>query len=328
MKNYKFEEIESCEIVGSFENEYVYDIEVDDETHTFIADDILVHNSAFFSYKPLMDSCNWKGDEHEFIFTVARERLEPLFKKKFDNYAKKYNVKNLQDFELENLNESILFFTKKKYIKHTLWEDGVVNERLTNIVPKNVSIMHKSTPPFCREKVYNIVKYIFDNYKSYSIKDLLKYVKDIKKEFNLIDINNLSKVTTINQYASNKAIVDGKYIDTPGIIDDKTELKWANNTYFTVKAAGYYNHLLNKHPELQSKYEFIKPGTRIKYYYCKNGLNDRFAYPIDEFPHEFAPEMDMDEQFLDTITNNVNQFVKALGLPELNKRLSIVLPLF
>lgn len=285
-------------------------------------------DSAFFTYTPFMESCNWKGDPQEFIFTVARERLEPLFKKKLDNYAKKFKVKNLQDFELENVNESILFLAKKKYIKHALWEDGVISKRLETLVPKNVNIMHKSTPPFCRDKINSIVKYIFDKYDSYTIKDMLKFVKDIKKEFALASVDDLSKTTGVNSYYSSKIVVDGKYIDSPGIIDDKTELKFGSNTYYTVKAAGYYNYLLNQHPELQSKYEFIKPGTRIKYYYCKSDINARFAYPLGEYPHEFAPEMDIDEQFLDTITDQVNIFLSPLGLPELNKRLSIVIPLF
>lgn len=285
-------------------------------------------DSAFFSFKPMMDSCNWTGDPQQFIFMCCKERLEPLFKKKLEAYAKRYHVKNLQEFELENVNESVLFLAKKKYIKHTLWEDGVVYKRLETFVPKNVSLMHKSTPPFCREKIHNIIKYIFDKYDSYTLKDILKFVKDIKKEFSLANIDDLSKSTGVNSYYSSKVIVEGQYIDTPGIIDDKKELKFGSNTYFTVKAAGHYNYLLNQHPELQSKYEFIRPGTKVKYYYCKSDINERFAYPIGEYPHEFAPELDIDEQFLDTITDQVNAYIKALGLPELNKRLSVVLPLF
>ena len=44
---YIIEEIESVEQLENFDNEYVYDIEVDDNTHTFIANDILVHNSVY-----------------------------------------------------------------------------------------------------------------------------------------------------------------------------------------------------------------------------------------------------------------------------------------
>ena len=34
---------------GEFNNEYVYDIEVEDGSHTFLADNILAHNSCVFS---------------------------------------------------------------------------------------------------------------------------------------------------------------------------------------------------------------------------------------------------------------------------------------
>ena len=51
---YFFDDIEICECVGCFEDEYVYDIEMLDETHTFIANDILVHNSLYISYENLV----------------------------------------------------------------------------------------------------------------------------------------------------------------------------------------------------------------------------------------------------------------------------------
>ena len=56
-----FEEIESCELIGNFNDEYVYDIEVDDDTHTFIANDMLVHNSLFVSFNPIINHCDWRN---------------------------------------------------------------------------------------------------------------------------------------------------------------------------------------------------------------------------------------------------------------------------
>jgi len=43
--NYKLVEIDEIEEIGSYEDEYVYDLEMEDESHTFIANDILVHNT-------------------------------------------------------------------------------------------------------------------------------------------------------------------------------------------------------------------------------------------------------------------------------------------
>lgn len=328
MKNYKFEEIESCEIIGYFEDEYVYDIEVDDETHTFIGDDILVHNSAFVAFEPGMISCNWTGDEQKFVEMVSKFRLEKLFLSKLKNYAKKYNVENIQDFELENINEAVLFCTKKKYIKHTIWEDGRQYDRLTNIAPKGVDLIKKGTPKFARAKVMDIIMYIFDNSKTYNIKDLLKFVRDLRKEFEIVDINDIVPTANINAYWSSKFRNGTEILDGPGIIEDKENFVCAKGTYYTIKAAGLHNHLLQKHPELINDYDIIRPGTKVKIYPTTHELNDKFCYTVGAYPAEFAPQVDYDTLFQKTVNDQVNYYINALGLPELNKRLKVVISLF
>ena len=116
---YEFDEIESCECIGEFHDEWVYDVEVDDETHTFIANDILVHNSLFVSFKPAMDHCEWRHtyeSELEFIQALDKHRYAEYFKKCLDDFAATYGVENKQDFELERISESIINIAKKKYI--------------------------------------------------------------------------------------------------------------------------------------------------------------------------------------------------------------------
>ena len=74
---YIFDDVEYCEEIGVFNDEYVYDVEVDDDTHTFIANDILVHNSLFVSFKPAIENCEWKN----LLFT--NNKLDDYFKKYF-----------------------------------------------------------------------------------------------------------------------------------------------------------------------------------------------------------------------------------------------------
>lgn len=285
-------------------------------------------DSLFVGFEPAMESAGYTGPEQEFIMKIAKFRLEPLFKAKLNSYAKKYHVANIQDFELENINESIIFLAKKMYIKHTIWEDGTQYPRLQNIVPKGVDLIKKGTPKFAREKVMQIINYLFDNSKSYNIKDLLKFVRDLKKEFELTDVSDIVKSTNLNNYWSSKLIVDGKLIDGPGIVQDKDKLVYAKGTYVTLKAAGLYNHLLYQHPELINNYEIIKPGVKVKIYPCISELNNKFCYIPGQFPKEFAPAVDYDELFQKTVADQVNTYIKALGLPELNKRLKIVMSLF
>lgn len=285
-------------------------------------------DSNFISFDPGMKSCNWQGSEMDFIMQISKNRLEPLFKSKLNKLAKQYKTTNLQDFELENISESVLYVTKKKYIKHVLWEDGRTYKRLTNIAPKGVTLIQRGTPKFAREKILEIITYIFDNYKTYNIKDLLKFVRNLRKEFELADIKDITKSTSISYYWSSKEMENGKIIDGKGIVNDTTDLVFGKGTYFMTKAAGLHNYLLNQHKELHEIHEFIKPGSKVRYYPCIHEKNDVFCFNSGKYPHEYAPPVDYDDQFQKTITSTVNYYMKPLGLPELNKRLSIVLSIF
>jgi hypothetical protein len=89
-----------------------------------------------------------------------------------------------------------------------------------------------------------------------------------------------------------------------------------------VKAAAFHNYLLNQNGTLKSRYNLLKAGNKIKFYYCKHSTNDVFAFSRGMYPKEFAPPVDIDTQFEKTVLNTVNMFTEALGLPLLNARLT------
>ena len=56
---YEIVDIDSVECIGEFEDEYVYDIEMRDDTeHTFFANDILIHNSVYVSIDSVLKNQN------------------------------------------------------------------------------------------------------------------------------------------------------------------------------------------------------------------------------------------------------------------------------
>jgi hypothetical protein len=267
-------------------------------------------------------------------------KFKDYFNEKLDLYANnkdKFNciVENVQDFEMERINESVLFLQKKTYIQHVTWEDGTNYERLKYIYPKNVSLMKYSTPTFAREKIKDIINYLFSHPKDYNLKDFLRLIKDIKKQFQNAELEDISETTSCNNYDN--------YIE-----NDKESFIYKSGCPAGVKAAAYYNYKLNqtsinnedddddnentifKDNNLKNKYEFIKSGNKIKYFYCLESeeQNDRFGYLRGAYPYEFAPKCDYDKQFKKTILENVNKYITALNLPELNERLSVILPLF
>jgi hypothetical protein len=406
MEDYFFDDIESCEQIGEFEDEWVYDIEMNDDTHTFIANDMLVHNSVFVGFEPAINSCEWvdqvfnsdylnsinkpfsiltkskfkvkfknknlqsailiesidettkekikkavdnseillidgefvkdwnlekeikdfKGEifynwkrELDFIHGIDKFRFADYFKECLDELAASYGVDNKQDFELERVSESIINIAKKKYIQHIVYEDGIPFERLTYIFPKGVELVRSSTPLFARDKIIGIVKYLFEHPDTFNIKELLKLVKNLRKEFDLCVPDRIDEISMQSSCS--------KYEEK--VLNDKEKLEFVTGTHFAVKSSSMHNYLLHRNKNLQSKYEFIKSGTKIKYYYCKDkSLNDIFAYIRGSYPIEFAPEIDLDVQFMKCILSPINSIIEPLGLPRINERLSVVMSIF
>jgi hypothetical protein len=114
------------------------------------------------------------------------------------------------------------------------------------------------------------------------------------------------------------------------VINDKSlPLQFVSGAHFAVKSAAHHNYLLNENKSLQNKYEFIKSGTKIKYYVCKDKkITGMFAYIRGSYPIEMAPEIDYDTQFSKSILSPINSIIEPLGMPEITKRLSVVMDIF
>ena len=259
---------------------------------------------------------NWSR-EVDYIHGMDHFRYGGYFKQCLEDYAATFGVENKEDFELERISESIISLAKKKYIQHVSFEDGIPYERLTYLFPKGVELVRSSTPLFAREKIINIVKYLFEHSNTFNIKDLLKLIKALRKEFELADIDDISMQSSCSNYQTK-------------IIDDKNlPLQFVNGAHFAVKASAYHNYMLHQNKALQNKYEFIKSGTKIKYYYCKNKNNgDIFAYIRGSYPIEIAPAIDYDIQFAKCILSPINKIIEPLGMPEITERLSVVMNIF
>ena len=115
--NIKRSKIKRVEHVGYFgsenEPEYVYDVGVEEDTPYFFADNILVHNSCYFSLDPLFNDEDSPFSQME----VTKENVAKLY----DEMAKALNstfggfMDAAFNTERENVAESGLFIKKKRY---------------------------------------------------------------------------------------------------------------------------------------------------------------------------------------------------------------------
>jgi len=273
-----------------------------------IEDEITVYNdtdSSYVTFEPVMRSCGWSGDPKKFILSLYDLRLKTFLDQCFDRYAKRFNTNNLQNFEMELISESAVFLAKKKYVLNPVWKDpGIDIQSLTKIKPKGVEIVQGSTPPFVRTKLTDLVRYIFTHKKALQYAEFVKILKDIKTEFKVQPIEQTSITKGISDYE--KFIVNDKKTDQPFEVRKGCPIH--------VRAAGMYNYTLNQNKKWKSKYEMIKAGDKVKYYYAE-GDDQVFAYHTDSYPYEFALKMNVDIQFEKTIISPINRFLDALGHP-------------
>ena len=275
-------------------------------------------DSLYVSFTPVIESCGFKGDELDFILHLDRIIVKKIFTQYLEEYSAKFGVKNIHDFELETINRSALHIQKKHYINNVAWEDGIFYENLSYFYPKGVEIVKSSTPPFVRENIYEFLKYVFSNPTTINIRKVLLIVKDLKKQFMMADIEDISMTTSCTNYQAK-------------VIDDVTDVITVKGAHFGVKAAALHNYLLNKNSEYKVKYDNIR-GGRIKYYYCNHPKNNVFAYMRSMHPYEIVDKegvkIDYDEQFDVTFLSIINRFLEPIGLPTINKGLSVLNSIF
>lgn len=278
-------------------------------------------DSCFCSFKPAFEKLKIKENQLEHSLFISKFRLSGFFKKKLEEYADLYKVKNIQDFEMEQISKSIIYLEKKMYIKNVIFEEGITYNPESNLQAKGIDLVRSSSPAFIRDKengVYRIIKYFFKNPETYNDRELVKLIREMKELFKLSPIEHISMTTSCSNYNDK-------------VIDDQDSFKVVKGAHHGVKAACLHNYLLNQNSEWKQKYNTIKSGQKIKYYLTTNSLNNEFGYITGQYPKEIADKyapIDYDTQFEKCVLSITNRFAKVLGLSELTPKLTFTLSLF
>lgn len=288
-----------------------------DETHSFIGNDILVHNSVYCTFQEVVGGCNYAGNPIQMIVDMYKFRLRPYLEKAFESYAKKWNTENIQDFELETIADSAILLAKKKYVLDLTWEDGIQYPSQSKIKAKGVEIVQSSTPVFSREHLKDLLKHLFREKKNLNLPNFIKVLKELKTQFMNEDINRIAFGSSIGDYEK-------------GIACDKGKLEVLPHCPIHVRASGYHNLLINQNPNIKKKYSLIKTGDKVKYYHAQDDFGKPivFAYLPGSFPYEIAPPVDYELQFQKAIIDPLNRFIDALGFQKLSSNLIITKTLF
>jgi len=266
---------------------------------------VVVYNdtdSTYITFDPLLKSCDAPTERDgiiDFILKIKELRLNEYLSVNFNKYAKERNTKDLQNLELEKISYSALMLAKKKYILDIAWKDsGVRYDPQKKVTPTGVEIVQGSTPKFARKVLKEMLNVLFEKGKALEYGEVVKKLKSYKEQFVLQDPDDISKTMSIGDYE--------KYV-----LEDRKELKIEDKCPINVRAAALYNHILFN-TKWKSKYNLIKTGDKIKFYYSK-GEHDIFGFLPGDYPYEFAPSIDYDKQFEKIIVEPFNRFIEPLG---------------
>ena len=280
-------------------------------------------DSCYVQFEEMYESIEWLGEKlaiDKFIMKLYNFRIKDYITKCMAKYAETTNTDNFLYFDLETIAYSGIWLAKKKYLQNIAWEDKLEEEdrypTLSKIKTIGFDTIQSSTPAVARKHLTEALKLVLsEKPTSALLKKLVEYLKKCKKEFKLVDVDQIA----FNKRTNNIE----KYI-----VDDTIEFQIGSKCPPNVKAAGFYNFLMNTNPKYKNKYKMIGNGEKLKLYHCKHMTCDMFAYMPGDHPYEIAPEIDYELQFEKSVIDPLNRVLKACSLQTLNRNLIYSTSLF
>lgn len=280
-------------------------------------------DSCYVQFEEMYESIEWLGKKLEidkFIMELYNFRIKDYITKCMAKYAENTNTDNFLYFDLETIAYSGIWLAKKKYLQNIAWEDKLEKDdrypSLSKIKTIGFDTIQSSTPAIARKHLTDALKLVLSEKPTADLlKKLVEYLKKCKKEFKLVDVDQIA----FNKRTNNIE----KYI-----VDDTIEFQIGSKCPPNVKAAGFYNFLMNTNPKYKNKYKMIGNGEKLKLYHCKHMTCDMFAYLPGDHPYEIAPEIDYELQFEKSVIDPLNRVLKAVGLQTLNRNLIYSTSLF
>ena len=315
MIEYIIEDIELIEQLEDFDNEYVYDVEVDDDTHTFIANDILVHNSVYTTYGTFFDC--WTEETKKNIVTdrqktewILKFNVDFLDKQNFEWCCEMYNPRhgqNIHLFELETISKAGIYLKKKKYLKGLVFNKGKFLDK-PKVSGTGIELIKSTTPKLCRTILKDLMESLMFEYevknKSIYLMQFNAKLADYRKQFYNAPLEDISQSVGVGAYK--------KYV-----IDDEDQLVLGKQCPVSVHAIARFNYLAHKNGEDNKK----TYSGKIKYYNIVIGMNYKntgyFGFPAGELP-KWAPKMDKLTQWQKNVIDPINRFLEVMNIPLAN----------
>ena len=294
------EEIASVECIGEFDDEYVYDIVMEDEQYPyFFANDILVHNSIFFSLEKIVkmrfgDNPPDNETIAKFLLTYHDKMIQPKIDEFFDIMGKNFNtMQNSIKMEMECLAPVSILVEKKKYVMAQIYKEGTWYLDKPKYKIKGIEVVRSSTPKVARDKLRKALGLIFE---TDSNDTLIQFTETFRREFYKLPFEIVASPRGVNK-------MDHYNFQSKSIP-------------IQVRASMVFNKALKAY-NLQDKYQTITNGSKIKFCYLKvpNWLGSNIVGVVDKLPPELIDKfvIDYETQWEKVYVNPLKKIFTSLG---------------
>jgi hypothetical protein len=287
------------------QDEWVYDIEVENN-HNFFGNNILVHNSVYFHIEPFMEMYQEKNPgmsiDHyvEWADQFEQKIIQPCIERTINDFSKELNAfnKDVIGAEREIIADAAVFASKKKYFARVRDSEGTrFPEDNPYIKVMGLELIKSSTPKWSQKNLKEAIPHILDKDE----KDLRNWVKEKKKDFINVDLNDIASVSGVKNVLYNPKDLDKN--GRPKSMNIGTKAAMAGNSYI-------------ENNKLDGKYSLIKNGDKTKRLFLiqPNKFNSNIvAFTTDSFTKEIEECVDYDENFQKNFLKPLETMVDALG---------------
>ena len=190
----------SIEDIGTTD-EWVYDVEVDDNMHAFYANDILVHNSQFINLQCISDYLKKKRNLPKNIrdWTIKDKKLfwklvsqfvdkevNPYVRQLVHDYCKT-TQQNVLTYELEYMSDVGVYESMKHYATHKIFDEG---DLVDKIKYAGIELKKAQVPKEMKTFLAEIYDGVIN--KDWEESDYKKYIEELYSNFRNYNIDQVS----------------------------------------------------------------------------------------------------------------------------------------
>ena len=255
-------------------------------------------DSIYLTLEDLIEKvCEDKDTEGKikYMDRICEEVFQPFIDQGYQELADYMNAYSQKmQMKREVLADKAIWTAKKRYVINVHNSEGVQFAK-PKIKVMGLEMVKSSTPAVIRDRLKDSLQVILSGNE----KDLHTYVKDFKKEFDKLPVEDIAFPRSCNgvkQYAGSPIYIKG--------------------TPIQVRGALLYNHHL-KRLGLDKKYQAIRDGDKIKFVYLRtpNPIQEDVIAFSQHLPKELKLEayIDYDKQFEKVFLDALQIVIESLG---------------